>query len=41
TFLKHIRVDSVVELRNRILKGISEINEAPVIHRRKKFDLLT
>ena len=41
TFLKHIRVDSVVELRNRILKGISEINEAPVIHRWKKFDLTT
>jgi hypothetical protein len=41
TFLKHIRVDSVVELQNRILKGISEINEAPVIHRWKKFDLTT
>lgn len=41
TFLKHIRVDSVVELRDRILKGIAEINKAPIIHRWKKFDLTT
>ena len=39
TFLKHIRVQSLEELEERILKGIAEINEAPVIHRWKKFDL--
>ena len=38
TFLKHIRVHSKDELRQRILKGIEEINEAPVLHRWKKFD---
>ena len=38
TFLKHIRVDSVTELRNRILKGIAEINSCPVVFRWKKFD---
>lgn len=39
TFLKHIRVDSVAELRNRILKGVDEINADPVVFRWKKFDL--
>jgi len=39
TFLKHIRVDSVAELRNRILKGVAEINADPVVFRWKKFDL--
>lgn len=39
TFLKHIRVDSVTELRNRILKGVAEINSSPVVFRWKKFDL--
>jgi len=38
TFLKHIRVDSVTELRNRILKGVAEINSSPVVFRWKKFD---
>jgi len=38
TFLKHIRVNSKEELRERILKGIAEINEAPVVHRWKTFD---
>lgn len=38
TFLKHIRVDSKEELKNRILKGIEEINNEPVVHRWKKFD---
>lgn len=38
TFLKHIRVDSVSELRNRIVKGVEEINASPVVFRWKKFD---
>jgi transposase len=29
TFLKHIRVQSREDLRERILKGIDEINQAP------------
>lgn len=37
TFLKHIRVRSKAELKERILKGIEEINAAPVVHRWKKF----
>ncbi|HCU24969.1 MAG TPA: IS630 family transposase [Deltaproteobacteria bacterium] len=40
TFLKQIRVKSKQELKERILKGIDEINAAPVVHRWKKFDLL-
>ena len=40
TFLKGIRVHSWDELRQRILRGIEEINAAPVVHRWKKFDLL-
>ena len=39
TFLKNIRVNSVNELRQRILKGIDEINEEPVVHRWKNFSL--
>jgi transposase len=39
TFLRHIRVDSKGELRQRILKGIAEINAAPVVHKWKKFNL--
>ena len=39
TFLRHIRVDSWEELRDRILKGIQEINADPVVHRWRKFDL--
>jgi hypothetical protein len=39
TFLRHIRVSSKEELKERILKGIREINESPVVHRWKKFDL--
>ncbi len=38
TFLRHIRVKSWEELKARILKGIAEINAAPVVHRWKKFD---
>jgi len=41
TFLRHIRVGSWEELRDRILKGIAEINEAPVVHRWKKFEALS
>lgn len=39
TFLRHIRVSSKDELKARILKGIKEINSAPVVFRWKKFDL--
>jgi transposase len=40
TFLRHIRVRSWEDLRDRILQGIAEINLAPVVHRWKKFDAL-
>jgi transposase len=40
TFLRHIRVQSWEELRDRVLKGIEEINADPVIHRWKKFGAL-
>lgn len=40
SFLRHIRVRSWEELRERILLGIAEINAAPVVHRWKKFDAL-
>jgi len=40
TFLRHIRVQSWEELRDRIRLGVSEINAAPVLHRWKKFDAL-
>jgi len=40
TFLRHIRVQSWEELRDRILQGIAEINTAPIVHRWKKFDVL-
>lgn len=33
TFLRHIRVQLWEELRDRILKGIEEINADPVVHR--------
>jgi len=38
TFLKHIRVNSKQELKERILLGIREINDSPIVHRWKKFD---
>jgi transposase len=38
TFLKHIRVTSKMELKDRILLGIKEINDSPVVHRWKKFN---
>jgi DDE superfamily endonuclease/Homeodomain-like domain len=40
TFLRHIRVQSKEDLRERILKGIDEINRAPVVHRWKAFQAL-
>ena len=40
SFLRHIRVQSLAELKARILKGIDEINSAPVVHRWKNFDAL-
>lgn len=39
TFLRHIRVESKEELKERILKGIAEINVEPVVHKWKKFNL--
>jgi transposase len=39
TFLRHIRVNSKDELKDRILKGVAEINAAPVIFKWNKFDL--
>ena len=41
TFLRHIRVQSWEELRDRILLGVAEINAAPVVHRWKNFGALT
>ena len=40
TFLRHIRVSSWEELKGRILLGVQEINEKPVVHRWRKFELL-
>src|SRR5450432_4390759 len=40
SFLRHIRVQSLDELKARILKGIEEINASPVIHRWKNFEAL-
>jgi len=39
TFLRHIRVTSKDELRQRILQGIAEFNEHPVVFRWKNYDL--
>jgi len=38
SFLKHIRVDSLEELKARILRGVAEMNEEPVIHRWTNFE---
>lgn len=40
TFLRHIRVASWDELKARILKGVAEMNDQPVIFRWTKFDLI-
>lgn len=37
TFLRGMRVQSWQELKTRILRGIAEINEAPVVHRWSNF----
>lgn len=39
TFLRHIRVSSKEELKERILKGIDEMNTVPVVFRWKKAKL--
>ncbi|MGA8052361.1 MAG: IS630 family transposase [Burkholderiales bacterium] len=39
TFLRHMRVKSIDELKARILKGIEEFNASPVVFRWNKFDL--
>ena len=39
TFLHHIRVGSIDELKVRILKGVDEFNATPVVFRWNKFDL--
>jgi len=41
TFLKYIRVESKEELKERILKGIEEINAEPVVHCWKNFNFTT
>jgi transposase len=40
SFLRNIRVESVEELKQRILLGVEEINEEPVIHRWSNFDFV-
>jgi len=40
TFLRHIGVQSLDQLKARILKGIEENNAAPVVHRWKNFEAL-
>ncbi len=39
TFLRHIRVASLDELKTRIIKGIDEMNQLPVVFRWNKFDI--
>ena len=38
TFLRHIRVASWEELKERIMKGVAEIKADPVVHRWRNFD---
>jgi transposase len=40
TFLRHIRVASKDELKQRIARGIAEMNATPVIYRWRNFDLM-
>ncbi|TLD39773.1 MAG: transposase [Candidatus Jettenia ecosi] len=40
TFLRHIRVSSWEELKKRIVPGVQEINEQPVVHRWRNFEFL-
>lgn len=37
-FLRHVRVNSLGELKVRIRQGIDEMNAAPVVFRSKVFD---
>jgi len=39
TFLRHIRVKSKGELKERILNGFAEFNASPVVFRWNKFGL--
>ena len=39
TFLRHIRVVSLDELKTRIIKGVDEMNHLPVVFRWNKFDI--
>jgi hypothetical protein len=39
TFLRHIRVASLDELKTRIIKGVDEMNHLPVVFRWNKFDI--
>jgi len=39
SFLRHIRVTAKQELKERILKGIAEFNDQPVVFKWKKFNL--
>jgi hypothetical protein len=39
TFLRHIRVASLDELKTRIIKGVDEMNLLPVVFRWNKFDI--
>jgi transposase len=38
TFLRYIRVESKAELKERIMRGVAEINAAPVVHRWSKVE---
>lgn len=40
TFLRGMRVESWQEMKERILRGIAEINDAPVVHRWSNFTAL-
>lgn len=40
TFLKSIRVASWEDLKRRILRGVEEINQCPVVHKWTKFSAL-
>ena len=40
TSLRHIRVQSREELRERVLTGVEAINPAPVVHRWNMFEAL-
>ena len=39
TFLKYITVQSIEELKQRIMSGVEELNELPAVHQWKKFGI--